>query len=56
MLDCKAMNTPTVTNLNFLNDDSLEIVDVTLYRQIIGSLMYLMNTQTVLCFVVNIMN
>ena len=32
MLDCKEMNTPMVTNLKLLNDDSLERVDVTLYR------------------------
>ena len=38
MLDCKEMNTPMVTNLKLLNDDSSERVDVTLYRQIIGSL------------------
>ena len=32
MLDCKAMNTPMVTNLKLLNDDSSEIIYVTLYR------------------------
>ena len=53
MIDCKAMNTPMVTNLKVLNVDSLEIVDVTLYRQIIGSLMYLTNTRPNICFVVN---
>ena len=31
----------------------LEIVDVTLYRQIIGSLMYLTNTRPNVCFAVN---
>ena len=40
MMDCKAMTTSMTTNLKLLNDDSSEIVDVTLYRQIIGSLMY----------------
>ena len=44
MLDCKAMTTPMTTSLNLLNDDTVEVVDVTLYRQIIGSLMYLTNT------------
>ena len=32
MLDCEAINTPMVTNLKLLNDDSSERVDVTLYR------------------------
>ena len=36
-----------------MNDDSSKIVDVTLYRQIIGSLMYLSNTRPDICFVVN---
>ena len=42
-----------VTNLKLLNDDSSERVDVTLYKQIIGSQMYLTNTRPYICFVVN---
>ena len=42
-----------VTNLKLLNDASSERVDVTLYIQIIGSLMYLTNTRADICFVVN---
>jgi len=53
MLGCKAMTTPMKTNLKLLHDTSPEIVDVTLYRQIIGSLMYLTNTRPDICFVVN---
>ena len=53
MLDCKVINTLMVTNMKLLNDDSLERADVTLYRQIIGSLMYLTNTRPNICFVVN---
>jgi hypothetical protein len=40
-------------NLKFLVDTSLELVDVTLYKKIIGSSMYLMNTRPDICFVVN---
>ena len=36
-----------------LSDESSELVDVTQYRQIIGLLMYLMNTKTDICFFVN---
>jgi hypothetical protein len=51
MLECKSMNTPMETKL--LVYTSSELVDVTLYRQIIGSLMYVMNTRPDICFVVN---
>ena len=53
MLDCKAMTTPMTTNLKLLNDDTSEVIDATLYRQIIGSLMYLTNTRPDICFAVN---
>ena len=53
MLYCKYMTTPMRISLKFLNDDTSEAVDATLYRQIIGSLMYLTNTRPYICFVVN---
>ena len=53
MIDCKAMTTPITTNLKLLNDDTLEAVDATLYRQIIGSFMYLTNIRLNICFLVN---
>jgi hypothetical protein len=53
MMDCKAMPTPMVTNLKLLSDTSSETVDATMYRQMIGSLMYLMNTRPNICFAVN---
>jgi hypothetical protein len=53
MLECKAMNTPMEMNLELLVDTSSELVDATLYRQIIGSLMYLTNTREDICFAVN---
>jgi hypothetical protein len=39
MLECKSMNTPMETKLKLLVDTSSELVDATLYRQIIRSLM-----------------
>jgi hypothetical protein len=39
MMDFKVMPTPMVTNLKLLSDTSSEIVDSTIYRQMIGSLM-----------------
>jgi len=41
------------SNLKLLYDTSSGTVNVTLYRQIIGSLMYLTNTRPDICFVVN---
>jgi hypothetical protein len=53
MLDCKSMNTPMEAKLKLLVDTLSELIDATLYRQIIGSLMYLMNTRPDICFFVN---
>jgi len=53
MLECKAMNTPMETKMKLLVDTSSELVDVALYKQIIGSLMYLTNTKLDICFAVN---
>ena len=53
MLDCKEMKTMMVTNLKILSDESSERVDVTLYRHIIDSQVYLKNTRSYIGFVVN---
>jgi hypothetical protein len=53
MLECKAMNTPMETKLKLMVDTSSELIDATLYKQIIGSLMYLTNTRLDICFFVN---
>ena len=53
MLECKSMATPMDTNLKSLANESSELVDVTQYRQIILSLMYLKITRPDICFVVN---
>jgi hypothetical protein len=53
MMDCKAMPTPMVTNLKLLSDTSSKTVDATMYRQMIGSLIYLTNTRPDICFAVN---
>ena len=53
MLDCKAIATPMASNLKPLSDASSKSIDDTMYRQRIGSLMYLMNTILDLCFAMN---
>ena len=50
MLKCKSMYTPMETKLKILVYTSSELVDATLYRQIIGSVMYLRNTRPDVCF------
>ena len=53
MMDYKAMATPMASNLELLSVSSSDTVDATMYRHMIGSLMYLMNTRPDICFVVN---
>ena len=52
MMDCKAMTTSMASNLKVLSVASLEMVDATMYRQMMYSLMYLMNTRPDICFAV----
>jgi hypothetical protein len=53
MEDCKPMTTPMITNLKKLSSCESEEVNPTIYRQLIGCLMYLTNTRPDICFVVN---
>ena len=53
MMDCKAMTTPMAFNLNILSYTSSEMVDATMYRHMIGSLMYLMNMRPYIFFAMN---
>ena len=53
MMDCKAMATPMASKLKLLSDASSEKFDTMMYRQMIGSLMYLTNTRPNICFAVN---
>eukprot|EP00253_Pinus_taeda_P026114 PITA_26114 len=56
MEDCRPMSTPMITNWKKLHASDSELVDPTLYRQPIGSLMYLVNTRPDICFAVNTMS
>ena len=51
MMDC--LTTPMASNLKLLSVSSSESVDATMYRQIICSLMYLMDTRPDMCFAMN---
>lgn len=55
MLDCKSMPTSMETNLKKLREAaaSSDLVDPTMYMQLIGSLMYLVNTRLDICYAVS---
>jgi hypothetical protein len=56
MMDCKSMATPMVTDLRKLRDSNSDPIDSSLYQQLIGSLMYLVNTRPDIFFVVNMLS
>jgi hypothetical protein len=53
MEDCRPMTTPMITNWKKLHASESQLVDSTLYRQLIGSLMYLVNKIPHICFAIN---
>jgi len=58
MMDLKSMGTPMETNIMRLSDYSLDsyLVDPVMYKNLIGSLMYLVNTRTNISFAMNILS
>ena len=56
MMDYKPMTTPMITNLKRLGNPESSPVDPSKYRQLIGSLMYLVNTRADICFAVNVLS
>ena len=53
MMDYNSISTYMTLNLKKLCSDDLDLVDPTMYRQLIGLLMYLVNTRPDICFVVS---
>jgi len=56
MQDWRPMTMPMITNWKKIDASGDKEVDPTLYRQLIGSLMYLVNTRPNICFAVNILS
>eukprot|EP00253_Pinus_taeda_P002347 PITA_02347 len=53
MEDCRPMATPMITNWKKINASKDKDIDPTIYRQLRGSLMYLVNTRLGICYAVN---
>jgi hypothetical protein len=53
MEDYRPMSTPMIINWKKLSVSDIQLMDATVYRQLIGSLMYLVNTRPDICFSVN---
>jgi hypothetical protein len=56
MTECKSMPTPMVMDLKKMSDTDSGEIDPHLYRQLIGSLMYLVNTRPDICYAVNVLS
>jgi hypothetical protein len=56
MGDSRPMTTPMITNWKKLHASESHLVDFTLYRQLIGSLMYLVNTRPDISLFVDTLN
>ena len=53
MHGCKPVDTPLPGGWRKEDATSAEVVDATVYRQLVGSLMYLVNTRPDICYAVN---
>jgi hypothetical protein len=51
--DCRLMDTPIVTNINKVNTLDSELVDLNIYKNLIGSFIYLVKTKPYICFSIN---
>ena len=56
MMYHKSMPTPMVTNLKKVRYSKSNLVDPTIYRKLIDSLMYLVNTKPNIFFAVNMLS
>ena len=53
MHGCKPVDTPLPGGCRKEDATSAEVVDATVYRQLVGSLIYLVNTRPDICYAVN---
>jgi hypothetical protein len=53
IMDCEPSTTPMIRNMKLNVDLDSDFLDPSVYRQFIGSLMYLVNTRLDICFAMN---
>ena len=56
MLDCKPISTPMDPNVRLQKDKGKDLEDVTMYRQLVGSLTYLTLTRPDISYVVGVVS
>ena len=56
MADCKPLSTPMEKNIKLTLDDSSALVDATLYRKLVGSLIYATTTHPDIAFSVGVLS
>ena len=56
MLDCKPISTPMDPNVRLQEDKGKNLEDVTMYRQLVGSLTYLTLTRPDISYVVGVVS
>ena len=56
MADCKPLSTPMEKNIKLTLDDSSTLVDATLYRKLVGSLIYATTTRPNIAFAVGVLS
>ena len=56
MIDCKPMSTPMDPNMRLQEDEGKELEDVTMHRQLVGSLIYLTLTRPDISYPVGLVN
>jgi hypothetical protein len=56
MMSCKLTTTPLDVGLKLCGHDDSKSIDITLYRQLVGSLIYLNTTQTDIFFAVSMVS
>ena len=56
MLECKPISTPMDPNVRLQEDEGYDLEDMTMYRQLVGSLIYLMLTQADIVYPVGVVS
>ena len=56
MMDNKSKSTPIESNYKLSQEDPSLMVDISKYRQLVGSLIFICNTRSDICFTVDVVS